>query len=148
MTLMDPVYTDKFLATIREAAPSEPAVIPDDPQIVLYRLFDGIVRGDFDAVGELMTDDIDLTISGFPAIDGHWHGRDAVIAAAKRNFGLLENQQPKVEAMISSGDSTAVLIHERGLLKPGGQAYNIRAVEWFTFQNGKIKKVDQSAAAI
>jgi len=142
---MNAEYTDKFLATMRVAA-TDPT--PDETKTVLYRLYDAIIKGDFDAVGEFLADDVELNICGFPAIDGSWRGRDHVVAAAIRNFGHLENQQPKVEAMISHGDSTAVLMCERGVLKSTKQAYSIRAVQWFTFQNGKVKKVDQIAAPI
>jgi ketosteroid isomerase-like protein len=141
---MNSEYADKLLATTRHAAAS--AAAPEDPQMVLSGLFDAIVRNDFDTAGTFMTDDVELNICGFPAFDGNWHGRDQVVATAIRNFGNIENQQPKIEAMISNGGSIAVLVHETGKLKSTGHPYSIRLVQWYTFENGKIKKVDQIAA--
>jgi hypothetical protein len=71
-----------------------------------------------------------------------------VVAAARKNYGKLENQQPEIEAMISHGDSIAVLLRESGVLKSTRQAYSIRGVQWFTFVDGKIRKIDQIAASV
>jgi ketosteroid isomerase-like protein len=142
---MDPEYTDKFLATARPAATGASS---SDPQMVLHAAYAAIIRGDFDALGESMTDDVELNIRGFPAIDGSWRGRNEVVAAARKNYAQIENQQPAIEAMISEGESIAVLLRESGVLKSTRQAYSIRGVQWFTFADGKIRKIDQIAASI
>jgi len=142
---MNPEYTDKFLATTQPSA-SDPS--SNDPQTVLHAAYAAIISGDFDALGDSMTDDVELNICGFPATDGNWRGRNDVVAAARRNFAQIENQQPEIESMISHGDSIAVLLRESGVLKTTKQAYSIRGVQWFTFQNGKIRKIDQIAASI
>jgi ketosteroid isomerase-like protein len=138
-------YTDKLLATAR---PTASDASPNDPQTVLHAAYAAIIRGDFDALGESMTDDVELNICGFPATDGNWRGRNDVVAAARKNYSKIENQQPEIEAMISHGDSIAVLIRESGVLKSTKQAYSIRGVQWFTFADGKIRKIDQIAASI
>ena len=94
-----------------------------------------------------MADDVELTICGFPAINGNWRGRHDVVAAAKKNYGRLESRQPAIEGMISQGESIAVLIRESGVLKSTGQAYSVRGVQWFTFAD-EIRKIDQIAASI
>jgi ketosteroid isomerase-like protein len=141
---MDPEYTDELLSTVSAAATSG----AQDPLVSLHAVYDAIIKGDFEAIGEFMTDDVELNISGFRAIDGNWRGRNDVVAAARKNYAQLESQQPAIEGMISQGDSVAVLVRESGVLKSTGQAYRIRGVQWFTFQNGKIKKIDQIAASI
>jgi ketosteroid isomerase-like protein len=141
---MDPQYSDKFLATAR---PADPAAA-SDPQAVLHTAYAAIIRGDFEALAESMTDDVELNICGFPPINGAWKGRDKVIAAARRNYGQLENQQPAIEGRIWAGDSIAVLTRESGVLRSTGQAYSIRGVQWFTFASGRISKIDQIIASI
>jgi hypothetical protein len=42
-----------------------------------------------------MTADVELNICGFPAIDGNWRGRNDVVAAARKNYGQLENSSPR-----------------------------------------------------
>jgi ketosteroid isomerase-like protein len=89
-----------------------------------------------------------VNLQALLAVDGNWRGRGDVIGAAKRNYARLESQQPSIEALISQGDSVAVLMHERGKIKSSGEAYRMRAVQWFTFADGKIRKIDQIAAGI
>ena len=119
-----------------------------DPLITLHTVYDKIIKGDFDAIGEFMTSDVELNINGFAPLDGTWKGRREVIAAAKKNYAQVESQQPTIDGMISQGDSVAVLMRECGVVKSSGDAYSIRGVQWFTFADGKIRKIDQIAASI
>ena len=133
---MDPEYTERLLARTR------PAVSADAPFVVLHATYDAIIRGDFDAFGEWVTDDVELNINGFSPINGTWRGRIEVIEATRKNFTRLESQQPTIEAMISQGDRIAVLIRESGVVRSTGKAYSLRGVQWFTFVDGKIKRID------
>jgi ketosteroid isomerase-like protein len=139
---MDPEYSDRFLATARSAVANT-----DDPQGVLHAAYDGIIRADFDAFGETLAEDAELSISGFGPLDGTWRGRADVIAATRRNFAEIGSQQPEIESMIAQGNSVAVILRESGVFKSTGQAYSIRAVQWFTFANGKIRKIDEIVAS-
>jgi ketosteroid isomerase-like protein len=140
---MDRAYSDKFLRTTGSAATKEVTA----PQTVLHAAFDAIIQGNFDAFGQAVTEDVELNISGFGPLDGSWSGREAVIAATRKNFALLGEQKPEIESMISEGDRIAVLLKEKGIFKSNGQAYSVRGVQWFTFADGKIKKIDEIIAA-
>jgi ketosteroid isomerase-like protein len=50
--------------------------------------------------------------------------------------------------MIAQGDTVAVLLRESGTIKATGQTYSVRGVQWLTFSNGKIKRIDEIAASI
>src|SRR5580704_7921741 len=136
---MDLEYSGRFLATTRPAVTSA----ANDPQAVLHAVYDAVIRGDFDAFGESLTDDVELSIRGFGPINGTWRGRSEVIAATRKNFAELEGQQPTIEGMISQGDCIAILLQESGVFKSTGKAYSIRGVQWFTFAAGKIRKIDE-----
>jgi ketosteroid isomerase-like protein len=140
---MDREYTDRFLGTTSSAATHD----IKDPQTVLHAAFDAIIQGNFDAFSESIADDAELSVCGFGPLDGTWRGRDEVVSATRRNFGLLADQKPQIESMISQGDRVAVLLRESGVLKSSGQAYSVRGVQWFTFADGKIKKIDEIIAA-
>jgi ketosteroid isomerase-like protein len=140
---MDLEYTDRFLRTTGKAATED----VKDPQTVLHAAFDAIIQGNFDAFGQWVTDDVELNIRGFGALDGTWHGRDEVVAATRRNFAMLNEQKPEIEGIVVQGDRVAVLLRERGTLKSNGQAYSVRGVQWFTFADGKISKIDEIIAA-
>jgi ketosteroid isomerase-like protein len=141
---MDREYTDRFLRTTSSAATKD----IKDPQTVLHAAFDAIIQGNFEAFSELIANDVELNVSGFGRLDGSWRGRDEVVAATRRNFGLVANQKPEIESMISQGDRVAVLLRESGVFKSSGQAYSVRGVQWFTFAGGKIKKIDEIVASI
>ena len=48
----------------------------------------------------------------------------------------------------AQGDRVAVLLRESGVLKSSGRAYSVRGVQWITFADGKIKKIDEIVAAV
>jgi uncharacterized protein len=141
---MDAEYTDKFLHVVKTAPPHDNS----NSQTVLHRAYDAIIQGDFSLFAESLTEDVELRICGFGPMDGAWRGRDEVVAATRRNFALVANQKPEVESMISQGDSIAVLLRESGMFKSSGQTYSVRGVQWFTFANGKIKRIDQVVAQL
>ncbi len=141
---MDREYTDKFLRTTSSAATTD----IKDPQTVLHAAFDAIIQGDFDAFGDSIADDVELSISGFGPLDGTWRGRNDVVAATRKNFALLGNQKPEIESIVSQGERVAVLLRESGVFKASGKAYSVRGVQWFTFADGKIKKIDEIIASI
>jgi ketosteroid isomerase-like protein len=155
---MDPEYSQNFLRITKAAAADYSSAIGDiqTPQSVLHAAFDAIIRGDFEAFGQCVAEDIELHISGFQPsglgeLDGAWRGRDQVVAATRKNFALLDEQKPELENMISQGDRIAVLLRESGVFKSNGRGYNVRGVQWFTFAGGKIKRIDEiiaSAAAV
>jgi ketosteroid isomerase-like protein len=141
---MDREYQDRFLQTTSSAATKDLR----HPQTVLHAAFDAVLQGNYDGFGELITDDVELTICGFSALDGTWCGREEVIAATRRNFARVGNQKPEIESMISQGEQVAVLVRESGVVKSSGQAYSVRGVQWFTFANGKIRKIDEIIVSI
>jgi len=141
---MDREYTDRLLATVRATATKDTS----DPQTVLHEVYNAIIQGDFNRFGESVTEDVELSICGFGHLDGTWRGRNEVVAATRRNFAEVESQQPEIEGMIFQGDCVAVLLRESGEFKSTGHAYSIRGVQWFTFSDGKIKKIDEIVASV
>jgi ketosteroid isomerase-like protein len=140
---MDAEYSDRLLAKTRTAVSGA-----NNPQAVLHAAYEAIVQGNFEAFGETVTEDVELNICGFGALDGAWRGRSDVVEATRRNFALIGVQQPEIESIIRQGDCVAVLLRESGVFRSTGQAYSIRAVQWFTFAEGKIKRIDETVASI
>jgi ketosteroid isomerase-like protein len=110
------------------------AAIKDTRLSVLHAAFDAVIQGNYEAFGERVTEDVELSIIGFSALDGSWRGRDEVIAATRRNF--------------AQGDRIAVLLREKGILQSNGQPYSVRGVQWFTFVEDKIKRIDEIVASV
>lgn len=140
---MDQQYSEKLLRTTGAAAAKDARA----PQTVLHAAFDAIVRGDFEAFAGFVTDDVELNVTGFGPMDGAWRGRADVVAATRKNFAMLGEQKPEILGMISEGDRTAVWLRENGVFKETGQAYSVSGVQWFTFDQGKIKRIDEIIAS-
>ena len=115
---------------------------------VLHAAFDAIIQGNYEAFGERVTEDVELNIIGFSALDGSWRGREDVIAATRKNFAQLGEQKPEIESIIAEGDRIAVLLREKGIFKSNGQPYSVRGVQWFTFVEDKIKRIDEIIASV
>lgn len=138
---IDSEYSVRFLETTKNASAK------DENLSVVHAAFDAIIQGNFEVFAQAITDDVELNISGFGALDGSWRGREAVVAATRKNFALLAEQKPEIESMISQDGQTAVLLRESGIFKSNGQAYSVRGVQWFTFADGKIKRIDEVIAS-
>lgn len=131
---MDPVYFNKVVQDTRASGDVTP------------ELFAAIARGDFDSMAQYLTHDAELVIAGFPGMDGAWSGRETVIAATRRNFGMVAEQRPIIERQITAGDTTAMLFRESGVRKEGRQPYSIRVSMWVTTRDGKVCRVEEIAA--
>jgi ketosteroid isomerase-like protein len=112
-------------------------------QEVLLAVITAIGANDIESLYQYFTDDAELHIHGFPAMDGSWRGRKEVVAAVAVNFGKITEQKPEIEAMIHQGESIAMLIHETGRLKPDGRGYEVRGVIWYTFQGAQLRRVEE-----
>jgi ketosteroid isomerase-like protein len=141
---MDSDYTDRLLQATGGAA----TAVATDHQTALHASFDAIIRGDFEAFGKSVSDDVELRICGFGPLNGLWRGRDAVVAATRKNFAMLDDQKPEIDAIVCQGNHIAVLLHESGVWKATGQTYSVRGVQWFTFAAGKIHKIDEIIAGL
>src|SRR6202023_1487684 len=69
---MDANFTTRFLDTIRNPSPQ-----PESSQAnreTLHSVYDAVIRGDFNAFGRFLTDDVELDIRGLASMDGNWRG--------------------------------------------------------------------------
>ena len=142
---MDAQYTAQFLERIRTHSPQPETV--DVNHETLHDIYDAVIRGDFDAFGQFLTDDAELDIRGAGPMDGNWRGRERVVEAARANFSQVADQKPEIESVISGNDSIAVLFRESGVFKLEGRNYRLRVVQWFTFAGGKLKRMDEIVAS-
>ena len=141
---MDREYGEIFLEKVGTTATDNPS----DRSAILRGVYEAVIQGDFDALHKWFTDDVELSMCGFGPINGTWRGREEVLKATRRNYAIATDQRSTLECMISDGPCVAVLISENGRLKSSGQVYSVRGVHWFTFADGKIKKIEGIAASI
>jgi len=141
---MDPQFTARFLTEVRRNRPLDSSL--HNNHQTLTSIYDALIRGDFEEFGRSLADDVEMEIRGLGAMDGSWNGRTQVTEAARANFSQVAQQKPEIECMVSEGDSTAVLFRESGVFV-GGYPYRVRVVQWFTFANGRVRKIDELVAS-
>jgi ketosteroid isomerase-like protein len=141
---MDAEYVTRFMNEVRQNAPADEARRGNHE--ILTSVYDAIVRGDFDHFGELLAEDVQLDIRGAGPMDGKWSGRRPVLEAVRANFALIAEQKPEIECILSERDCAAVLFRESGKFHHEGRDYRARVVQWFTFADGKIARIDEIAA--
>jgi ketosteroid isomerase-like protein len=112
---------------------------------VLQEVFRAIQRGDFMGLTSFFDDDIELDIVGPEAIPivGRWRGPQKVAEAARRNFGMLEEQHPEVLSVVAQGDTVVIGGRERGRYQPTGRCYDVHFVYFMTLRDGKIVRVHE-----
>ena len=106
-------------------------------------LYHAIARGAFAEALELVTDDFTLEIFGPPdsPFNGRWEGRDEVLAAMEHNFSLVADQRPEIETVVAQGDLLIITARESGTVRSTGYTYNVRWMQEFTFDEGKMTHV-------
>ena len=131
---MNPEYAERVIADVADTSTVLPAVIA------------AIAAGKYEDAGAFMTEDVILDIKGVERMNGHWRGREEVVAAMARNFGMVRDQRPVIDSTLHAGYTTALLFHETGIFTDDGEPYSIRAAMWVTYDNGLIHRVDEIAA--
>lgn len=67
-------------------------------------------------------------------MDGNWRGRADVVAATRRNFALLDSQQPEAGALIAQGDSPRHSIERDRRAQINRTALSNTRFQWFTLR--------------
>jgi ketosteroid isomerase-like protein len=110
---------------------------------LLQEQYRALARGDFGPVLALMAEDVELEMLGPPDVplSGCWRGRHEVAEAVRRNFGLLQDQQAELLAVVAQGDTVVLHARERGRYRPTGKAYQLHWVQFFTFRAGQLVRL-------
>lgn len=110
---------------------------------LVHEVFHLIARGDFDAIAARLHEDALLEIDAPPWIPfiGSWRGREAVAAAVRRNFSMLEAQEPEVVSLSAQGDHVVLILRERGRYIAEDFPYSVRCAQVITFADGLIRRI-------
>ncbi|HYP26439.1 MAG TPA: nuclear transport factor 2 family protein [Blastocatellia bacterium] len=111
------------------------------------KIFSTIARHDFEALGEVLADDVvlDVIASADNPMAGQTRGLQQVTEATRKNFALLEDQKPIIESVVAQGDSVVVVARERGRIAATGRSYDIRWVQVYKFREGKLISIREWA---
>jgi ketosteroid isomerase-like protein len=145
---MNPAAMTRFLGAIQPAFRAGDS-LADNKQLEtenarrVEAAYAAISRGDTGELAILFAEDVELEIAGHPdcPMVGRWQGRDAVLAAAARNYALLDDQHPEVVSILAQGDSVALIARETGRVRATGRPYELPWLHLFTFRNGRVTRI-------
>lgn len=113
----------------------------------INRLFDAVVSGRFDAVLEVLAEDVRVELFAppeFPFVR-QAVGREATRAMISHNFSTLADQQPEILSLTAQGDSLVLVARESGRLRYSGQPYDVHFVYSFQLRQGQLSSILQFA---
>lgn len=106
----------------------------------VQEIYRNLALGNPESAFDHLDAEVDLEITGpdtFP-FRGRWHGRADVGEALRKNFGMIEDQQPQVHAVVAQGDTVVVIARERGKLPSQRHFYDFQWVQLFTFRDDRV----------
>ncbi len=111
----------------------------------IQAIYTAIALQDYAAIAAHISADFTLEIIGPPEIPlvGCWSGREKAIAAIGQNFGLLENQFPRILGVVAQESAVLVMGYETGRVVATQCEHSVHWVQWYTFQEGKLGRVLQ-----
>ena len=109
---------------------------------VVRRCYEAAGRGDIPALLDLLTDDVEWTLQGPPAVPfaGTRRGREGVAEFFALVGETLEFLQFEPREFVAQGDTVVVLGHERNLITPTGRTFQQEWAHVYGLRNGKIAK--------
>lgn len=139
-------FLDQVMDVYRAGAPG---ANEDSPGMRMVRsiqqTYTAIALQDYPAIANHIAPDFTLEIIG-PAeipVVGCWSGRDEALAAIGRNFGMFENQTPRILGVVAQESAVLVMGHETGRVTATGRDYAVHWVQWYTFRSGTLARVLQ-----
>jgi ketosteroid isomerase-like protein len=76
-------------------------------------------------------------------ITGTWKGLDEILAAMRRNFAWLEQQNVTPQTVVAQGDLVLVVAHEVGIYRLTGARYELHFVQEFLFDGERVRRIRQ-----
>jgi uncharacterized protein len=107
---------------------------------VVRRCYEAVGRDDVPAVLDLLTDDVEWTLQGPPAIPfaGTRRGHEGVAGFFSLVRETLKFLQFEIREFVAQGDTVIVLGHEHNLITPTGRRFHQEWAHVYGLRNGKI----------
>jgi ketosteroid isomerase-like protein len=102
-----------------------------------------VARDDYDFFSGVVSDSVSLKILAPPDVPfiRDAKGVPAFLDTVRRNFAMVEEQNPVILAVVAQGESVVCIVRERGRYKEDGRAYDLHAMQEFLFRDGKLERI-------
>jgi ketosteroid isomerase-like protein len=138
---IDPQFLDTFQSAFHEGDENVADKREEAENVRrVEEVFRSIARKDFDALNDILADDVTFEIIGSSdtPMAGITRGRQAVIEAARNNFAQVDDQRPEIQSVVAQGNTVVVIGRDRGRFRLTGQRYDLQCIYQYTFKNNKV----------
>ncbi len=73
-------------------------------------------------------------------------GAPAFLDAVRKNFAMLEEQNPVVLSIVAQGEAVVCIVREQGRYAEDGRRYDLHAMQEFVFREGKLARIFEMCA--
>jgi ketosteroid isomerase-like protein len=111
----------------------------------IHQLFDAVVAGRFDALLDVLADDVRVELFAppeFPFVR-QAKGKEATRAMITHNFDTVADQRPEILSLTAQGDTLMLVARESGRIRSTNQPYDVHFVYNFQLQDGKLAHIRQ-----
>jgi hypothetical protein len=111
-------------------------------------MVEAVARDDYDALSRVVADDVKLQILAPPDVPfiRTAEGASAFLEAVRRNFAMLEDQNPVLLSIVAQGEAVVCIVREQGRYAEDGRRYDMHAVQEFVFRDGKLARIFEICA--
>lgn len=141
---IDPRFIDRLQDAFREGDEHASGKALEAGNVrVVEGVFRAIAGKDFDALGELLAEDVTFEIvgPGGGPMAARAEGRGRVVEVARSNFAQVEEQRPEILSVVAQGDTVVVVGKERGRFRPTGREYELHWVHHYRLAGGKVVRI-------
>ncbi len=143
---IDPQFIDRIQDAFREGDENATGKTLEAENVrIIEEVLRAIARKDFDALRDLLADDVSFEIvgSGGGPMAARADGRERVIEAARGNFAQIEDQRPEILSVVAQGDTVVVVGRERGRFRPTGREYDLYWMHQYGLRGGKVARITE-----
>jgi ketosteroid isomerase-like protein len=111
-------------------------------------LVKAVARDDYDFFSRVVSDSVSLKILAPPDVPfiRNAQGAPAFLDAVRRNFAMVEDQNPVMLSIVAQGETVVCIARETGRYTKDGQAYDLHAMQEFVFRDGKLERIFEICA--
>ncbi|HJS75027.1 MAG TPA: nuclear transport factor 2 family protein [Vicinamibacteria bacterium] len=111
-------------------------------------LVEAVARDDYESFAGVVSDSVTLKILAPPDVPfiRSAEGAAAFLDAVKKNFAMLEDQNPVLLSIVAQGETVVCIVREQGRYAEDGRRYDMHAMQEFLFRGGKLERIFEICA--
>jgi ketosteroid isomerase-like protein len=111
-------------------------------------MVEAVAKDDYDAFSGIVSDSVSLKILAPPDVPfiRNAEGASAFLDTVRKNFAMVEDQNPVLLSIVAQGESVVCIVREQGRYVEDGRRYDMHAMQEFLFREGKLERIFEICA--